>query len=162
MKKKKIIKLLSNNKYGIMIVLLLLSVGFSAYTALGRTAGQISDPVGSWPSDDKGYIGYPTDLTVGDSASLLGNETIYNAIGKIWNKVNNSGSGRPCGDCVVHGNGATATGCCGTYYSYICVAPSNGTMFRVGGSFGYGVNNYYAGTTMINYQERTTYYMCYE
>lgn len=83
-------KWINKNFKSLMILIslvLVVGMGFSIYSVLARTAGQISDPVGNWPSGgDLGYIGEPMDARLADS-DLAGDESVYNLLGKIHEKA---------------------------------------------------------------------------
>lgn len=150
-------KWINKNFKSLVLILLVVGMGFSVYTALGRTAGKISDPIGSWPSGgDLGYIGEPMDARLADS-DLAGDESVYNLLGKIHEKAGgDGGGGGTCGTCQEYVRyfprplpgllwRASATGCCETqkmsvgygtlaagYYNEYCKAPDGGDMTLTG------------------------------
>lgn len=141
-KENKLKKWIEINFKFLTIFLLLVGVGFSIYSTFARTAGKISDPIGNWPTDDKGYIGHPSDAKM-ESSDLSGDESVYNLLGKVYEKAG-GGETSSCGTCTekyiaTYGYVATTvTGCCTTKTIYstsayqVCAAPSGGALITSG------------------------------
>lgn len=99
---KKIIEKLEANfklaSLGLLTFIALVATG-TGYSVWSNSTGTVyPGPVASWPTPDKGYIGDPTDVLVNQDANLVGNESIYNMLGKTW--YQNANDVKICGFCT--------------------------------------------------------------
>lgn len=148
---KKIIEKLEANfklmSLGLLTFIALVATG-TGYSVWSNSTGTVyPGPSVNWPKEadgavQKGYIGDPTDVLVNQDANLVGNESIYNMLGKTWYQKANNDSGI-CGACRENNSAlAYSTGCCKTAGSRtkVCAADDGYVMsqFFYGN---YGVDN---------------------
>ena len=177
---KKTFDLIKKNKFQTavlsVLVLLVLIAGVDVYA---RVAGKISSPIGTWPTDDKGYIGYPTDATLNPATPIAGDDSVYSMLGKIYSKAG-AGSNVPAGTWNVCGycyetnswgawGGASSIGCCGSSRQWgngVCSASAGSFMAKTGEggtTIGYYWLNLYSGPIQVPYTYPTfAYYICYK